>query len=107
MFIDSDHAGNKWTRRFKTGNMMYMNISLIDCYSKKQSTIETSVFSKEFTAMKVRAVTLHACLAHSIPIQIIVISKIMIEQISMRVQWNVSCLIRNCQGGKSWIHICS
>ena len=53
MFIDSDHAGKKQTRRSKT-RFMYMNMSLIIWYSKRQSTIETSVFGAEFVAMKVR-----------------------------------------------------
>ena len=33
---------------------MYMNMSLINWYSKKQSTIESSVINTEFVAMKVR-----------------------------------------------------
>ena len=49
MFIDSHHASNK-----------YMNMSLINWYSKKQSTLETSVFGAEFVAMKVGVETLHA-----------------------------------------------
>ena len=53
MFVDSDHAGNKWIRRSRTGFMIYMNMSLINWYSKKQSTIEASVFGAEFVAMKV------------------------------------------------------
>ena len=34
--------------------MVYMNISLINWYSKWQSIIETSVFGAEFVAMKVK-----------------------------------------------------
>ena len=30
MFIDSNHAGNKQTRRYRTGFMIYMNMSLIN-----------------------------------------------------------------------------
>ena len=58
--IEGDHAGNKKTRRSKTGFMIYMSMSLINWYSKKQSTIETSVFGAEFVAMKVRMETSHA-----------------------------------------------
>ena len=36
-----------------------MNMSLINWNSKKQSTIETSVFGLEFIAMNVRIETLH------------------------------------------------
>ena len=58
MFIDSNHAGNKQTRRSKTGLMIYMNMSLISWYLKQPSNIETSVFSTEFVAMKVGVETL-------------------------------------------------
>ena len=54
IFVDSNHAGNKWTRRSRTMFMVFINMSLINWYSKKQSTIETSVFGTEFVAMKVR-----------------------------------------------------
>ena len=40
--------------------MIYMNMSLINWYSKNQSTIETSVFGTEFEAIKVGVDTLHA-----------------------------------------------
>jgi hypothetical protein len=52
MLVDSDHAGNKLTRRSRTGFLIYINSALIDWLSKKQSTIETSVFGAEFVAMK-------------------------------------------------------
>ena len=39
------------TKRSRTGFMVYMNMSLINWYSKKQSTIETSLFGTEFVAM--------------------------------------------------------
>ena len=43
MFVDSNHAGNKRTRRSKTEWMVFMNMSLINWY-----------FGTEFVAMKVR-----------------------------------------------------
>jgi hypothetical protein len=52
MFVDSDHAGDKLTRRSRTGFVIYLNMAPIIWYSKKQSTIETSVFGAEFVAMK-------------------------------------------------------
>jgi hypothetical protein len=52
MFVDSDHAGDKLTRRSRTGFIIYLNSSPIVWYSKKQATIETSVFGAEFVAMK-------------------------------------------------------
>ena len=52
MFVDRDHAGDKSTRRSRTGFMIYMNTFLIHEMSKKQATIETSVFGADFVAMK-------------------------------------------------------
>ena len=43
-----------------TGFMMYMNMSPIKWYYKKQSTIETSVYDVEFVSMKVGVKTLCA-----------------------------------------------
>ena len=60
MFVHSDHAGDKWMRRSWTGFMIFMNMSLINWYSKRQSTIEISVFGAEFVVMKVGIETLHA-----------------------------------------------
>jgi len=34
MFVDSDHAGEKMTRRSRTGFMIFMNTALIDALSK-------------------------------------------------------------------------
>lgn len=52
MMVDSDHAGDKLTRRSRTGFLIYCNMALIVWLSKKQPTIETSVFGAEFVAMK-------------------------------------------------------
>jgi len=52
--IDSDHAGDKVTRRLRTGVFIFLNRALIVWCSKKQSSIETSSFGSEFSAMKTR-----------------------------------------------------
>ncbi|KAL7450924.1 hypothetical protein ACHAXS_000240 [Conticribra weissflogii] len=52
MFVDSNHAGNQCTQRSHTGFCIYLNISLISWYSKRQSTIETYTFGAEFVVMK-------------------------------------------------------
>ena len=52
VMVDSDHAGDKWTRRSRTGFLIYCNMALIIWLSKRQPTIETSVFGAEFVAMK-------------------------------------------------------
>jgi hypothetical protein len=49
---DSDHAGCKRTCCSRTGILLYCNLALIQWISKRQPTIETSVFGTEFVAMK-------------------------------------------------------
>jgi hypothetical protein len=52
LFVDSDHAADKFTRRSRSGYILFLNSAPISWYSKKQGTIETSVFGAEFVAMK-------------------------------------------------------
>ncbi len=52
MMCESDHAGGKRTRCSCTGFVIFCNMALIDWVSKKQATIETSVFGAKFVAMK-------------------------------------------------------
>ncbi len=54
MMCASDHAGDKRTRRSRTGFLIFCNVALNDWVSKKQATIETSVFGAEFVATKHR-----------------------------------------------------
>ena len=51
-FVDSDHAGDKVTRRSQTGILIFVNRAPILWYSKRQNTVETSTFGSEFIAMK-------------------------------------------------------
>jgi hypothetical protein len=52
LFVDSDFAGDCMTRRSRTGFFIYLNSAPIVWVSKRQPTIETSVFGAEFIAMK-------------------------------------------------------
>jgi hypothetical protein len=52
MMVDSDHAGDKRTRRSCTGFIIFCNLAPIIWLSKQQATIETSYFGAEFVAMK-------------------------------------------------------
>ncbi len=52
VFVGSDHAGEALTQRSRTGYLIYINMAPILWHSKKQGTIETSVFGAEFIAMK-------------------------------------------------------
>jgi len=52
MMVDSDHAGDKITRRSRSGYMIFVNMALVQWLSQKQSTVESAVFGAEFVAMK-------------------------------------------------------
>ena len=52
LYVDSDHAGDVVTRRSRTGFFIYLNSAVIMWLSKRQATIESSVFGAEFVAMK-------------------------------------------------------
>jgi hypothetical protein len=52
LYVDSDHAGDERTRRSRTGFFVFLNSALIQWLSRRQPTIETSVFGAEFVAMK-------------------------------------------------------
>jgi hypothetical protein len=52
MMCDSDHAGDKRARCSCTRFLIFYNMALMDWVSKKQATIETSIFGTEFVAMK-------------------------------------------------------
>ena len=51
-FVDANHAGDKVTRRSRTGVLLYMNCAIISWLTKKQNSIETSTFGSEFMALK-------------------------------------------------------
>ena len=50
--VDADHAADTVTRRSRTGFLVYCNSALVYWFSKKQTSIESSSFGSEFTAMK-------------------------------------------------------
>lgn len=51
-FVNSDHAGNKATRRSRTGALTFANMSPIVWQSKKQTSVESFSFGSKFSAMK-------------------------------------------------------
>ena len=52
MFVDADHAGDKVTRRSRTGILLFLNKAPMIWHSKKQNTVEASSFGSEFVAMR-------------------------------------------------------
>jgi hypothetical protein len=51
-FVDSDHAGNKVTRKSHTGFIIFLNNAPIDWYSKRQNTVESSTFGSEYVVLR-------------------------------------------------------
>ena len=51
-YVDADHAGDLATRKSRTGFIIYLNNSPIYWLSKKQTSIETSSYGSEFTALR-------------------------------------------------------
>ena len=51
-YVDADHAGDKLTRRSRTGYVIFLNMAPIYWHSKKQTSVETSSFGSEFVALK-------------------------------------------------------
>jgi hypothetical protein len=58
VFVDADHAGDKITRRSRTGFIVFINNAPVIWFSKRQNTVESSVFGSEFIAMKTAVETL-------------------------------------------------
>jgi hypothetical protein len=52
LFVDSDHAGEQFTRRSRTGFVVYLNMAPIVWFFKHQPNVESSVFGAEFAAMR-------------------------------------------------------
>lgn len=51
-YVDADHAGDKTNRRSRTGFIIYLNNAPIYWLSKKQTSVETSLFGSEMVSMK-------------------------------------------------------
>jgi hypothetical protein len=53
MFVDTDHAGIKVTRRSRTGIIIYINSAPIIWFSKRQNTVESSTFGSEIVTLQI------------------------------------------------------
>jgi hypothetical protein len=52
LFVDSNHAGEQFRRRSRTGCVTYLNMAPIVWFSKRHPTVDSSVFGADFVAMK-------------------------------------------------------
>lgn len=52
-YVDADHAGNLMTRRSHSGIFIYLNNALVQWFSKRQNTVESSSFGSEFIALRI------------------------------------------------------
>jgi hypothetical protein len=51
-FVDSDHAGDKVTRRSQTGILIFCCRAPVLAYSKRQNSVEASTYGSELVAMR-------------------------------------------------------
>jgi hypothetical protein len=59
VFVDTDHAGDKISRRSRTSFVVFINNAPVIWFLKRQNTVESSVFGSEFVAMKTAVEVLH------------------------------------------------
>ena len=52
-FFDSDHVGNRVSHCSHTVIMIYLNMTPIVWYSKRQNTVKTNIFSAELIALRI------------------------------------------------------
>ena len=52
LYVDLDHAGDQLVRCSRTGYFVFLNMAPLIWFSKRQLTVETSVFGAEFVALK-------------------------------------------------------
>ena len=50
-FVGDNHSGNKVTRRYQTGVLLFCCMVPIIMFSKRHNTVETSMFGSKFTAL--------------------------------------------------------
>ena len=53
LYVDASHADDRLHRRSRSAYILFLNMAPIAWLSKKQATVETSVFGAEFVAMKI------------------------------------------------------
>jgi hypothetical protein len=59
-FVDADHASHEVTRQSQTGILVFLNRAPIEWHSKRQNTVESSTFGKEYIALKTAVEMLQA-----------------------------------------------
>jgi hypothetical protein len=59
LYVDYDHAVEKFIQRSLTGFVIYLNMAPIVWFFKHQPRLESSVFGAEFVAMKNGIETIH------------------------------------------------
>ena len=53
VYVDANHAGNLSNRRSHSGILIYVNNSLINFYSNRHNTFESSSFGSEFVVLRI------------------------------------------------------
>jgi hypothetical protein len=53
MFCDASHASDLMMLCYTTGFLIYLCLTLVVWYSKRQNTVESSTFGSEFVALRI------------------------------------------------------
>ena len=53
VYSDSDHAGDKVTHCAQSGILIFLNMSFVYWFSKRQNTVESSTFGSEYIAVRI------------------------------------------------------
>ena len=95
MFVDSDHATYETTRWSRTGYFICVNSALVNWLSKKQATIEISVFGEEFVRgihYKIRMIVVRiSCLTYIYGDNMSVIHNTQRQYLTLRKKLNSIC----------------
>ena len=89
-FVDADFAGDKVTRRSRTGFIVMLNNAPIYWYSKHQTACKTSSFGSEFLAMKSLCEYLRGLRIKLRQMGIPINNPCFIYGDNQSVQWNIS-----------------
>ena len=79
-FVDVDHDGCNVTRRSHTGVLIFVNRALVLCLSKRQNTVEVSIFELDYITIR-----------QSIDYSVALIYKIIMVGIPFEGSINVFC----------------
>jgi hypothetical protein len=73
LFVDSEHAGEQFTRHSRTGFVIYLNMAPLLWFTNRQPTVKSSVFGAEFVVMK-NGIETCRCLRYKLRMMVVTLS---------------------------------